>query len=282
MKQFVCVLCVLMICSAASAELTLEIMSFNIRYGTAMDGDNSWRHRKDIVVDTIRKYSPDLCGLQECLVFQAEYIVEQLPEYRWIGIDRDVSGKGEMTAVLYKHKAIFPVASGHFWLSETPDVPASVSWDSSMTRMTTWLHCYHPETKTFFYFYNTHLDHRGKEARKQGITVIADHIAQLPDDTSVILTGDFNAAAENSPPYEVAMEKGLADSWVAAQEKVGPPITWSGFEAPKEDADRRIDWILYRGPVTVLRCETVTYNEEGRYPSDHYPVAAALQITAKK
>lgn len=282
MKRMFILGMLVLICGAASADITLQVMSFNIRYGTAMDGDNSWRHRKDIVVDTIRKYSPDLCGLQECLAFQADYIVEQLPEYRWIGVDRDVSGKGEMTAVLYKHKAVSPVASGHFWLSETPDVPASVSWDSSMTRMTTWLHCYHSETKTFFYFYNTHLDHRGKEARKQGISVIANHISELPVDTPVVLTGDFNAVAQNSPPYEVAMNNGFTDSWVAAPEKVGPPITWSGFEAAKDDSDRRIDWVLYRGPVTAIRCETVVYNEEGRYPSDHFPVVATLLISPKK
>jgi len=282
MKRFMFLALFVMVCSAASAELTVKAMSFNIRCGTAMDGDNSWRRRKDIVVNTIRNYSPDLCGLQECLVFQAEYIVEQLPEYRWLGIDRDVTGKGEMTAVLYRHQEIFPVASGHFWLSETPDVPASVSWDSSMTRMATWLHCHHPKSRTSFYFYNTHLDHRGEEARKRGIAVIADHISKLPADAPVILTGDFNAVAQNSPPYQVAMENGFTDSWAAAQEKVGPSITWSGFEAPKTDKDQRIDWIIYRGPITVSHCETVIYNEDGRYPSDHFPVFATLQITSEK
>ena len=77
MKRLILLAAVVLVCSMASAELTVKVMSFNVRYGTAMDGDNSWPHRKDIVVETIRKYSPDLCGLQECLVFQAEYIVEQ-------------------------------------------------------------------------------------------------------------------------------------------------------------------------------------------------------------
>jgi len=281
MKPFVLFGVILLLCGAATAELTLQVMTFNVRYGTAMDGDNSWPHRKDTLVNTIREYAPDLCGLQECLAFQAEYIVAQLPDYRWIGIDRDVSGKGEMTAVLYRHKAIFPIESGHFWLSETPDVPASVSWDSSLTRMATWLRCYHPDTKTFFYFYNTHLDHRGEEARQQGIAVIADHIAKLPADTPVILTGDFNAAAQHSRPYETAMEKGFTDAWVAAAERVGPSVTFSSFKAPEPDVDQRIDWIVYRGPVKASRCETITYNENGRYPSDHLPVTATLQITPK-
>ncbi|HDP36039.1 MAG TPA: endonuclease/exonuclease/phosphatase family protein [Candidatus Hydrogenedentes bacterium] len=265
-------------CCAEASEMTIKAMSFNVRYGTAMDGENAWMHRKDILVNAFREEAPDVCGLQECLAFQAEYIVEQLPEYRWTGIDRDVSGKGEMTAVLYRHKALFPVETGHFWLSETPDAPASVSWDSSLTRMATWLRFYHAEGNDFFYFYNTHLDHKGEQARQKGIAVICEHIDMLPKETPVILVGDFNAPAEQSRPYEIAMENGFSDAWLEAEERIGPPITWSAFKAPDPDQDKRIDWIIYRGPVRVSRCETVLYNEGGRYPSDHYPVAATLHI----
>ena len=40
---------------------------------------------------------------------------------------------------------------------------------------------------------------------------------------------------------------------------------------------RRIDWILFAGTFTVLQHETITYNEEGRYPSDHFPVITVLE-----
>ncbi len=270
------------LCGVASAELTLQVMTFNVRYGTAMDGDNAWPNRKDILVNAIREYDPDVVGLQECLAFQADYIVEQMPQYRWSGIDRDVTGKGEMTAVLYRHNTLFPIKCGNFWISETPDVPASVSWDSSLTRMVTWLQFYHPETKTHFHFYNTHLDHRGEEARERGVAQIADHAASLSASYPVVLVGDFNAVAQQSRPYEIAMEKGWQDAWVEVEEPVGPPITWSAFEAPQLDRDRRIDWILYRGPIRVSHCETVLYNEDGRYPSDHYPVVATLHIATEK
>ncbi len=278
MMRFFVVAVALSLCGMASAELTLQVMSFNVRYGTARDGENAWPHRKDILVNAIRESSPDVVGLQECLAFQADYIVEQLPEYRWTGIDRDVTGLGEMTAVLYRHKTLFPIKCGNFWISETPDVPRSVSWDSSLTRMATWLHFYHAETQTNFHFYNTHLDHRGSEARERGVAQISDHAAQLPEDYPVIFMGDINAPAEQSRPYEIAMERGWKDAWVEADEQVGPPITWSAFEAPQLDRDRRIDWILYRGPIRASYCETVLYNEDGRYPSDHYPVVATLHI----
>lgn len=279
MFRYIALLTFLLISTSIHAELALKVMTFNVRYGTAMDGENAWPKRKDILVNAIREYGPDVCGLQECLAFQADYIVEQLPEYRWIGIDRDVTGKGEMTAVIYRHAAFFPVESGHFWLSETPGVPTSKSWDTSLTRMTTWLHFFHPESGSWFYFYNTHLDHRGAEARTQSIGVIAEHVAALPDNTPVILVGDFNADAGKSRPYEAAMEKGFTDAWTAAETRTGGTQTFSSFKAPEPDKDSRIDWILYRGPIRAAHCETVLYNEDGRYPSDHYPVYAVLHIT---
>ncbi|MBT3668340.1 MAG: hypothetical protein HN548_12755, partial [Opitutae bacterium] len=43
-----------------SKKSELRVMSFNIRLGVANDGKNRWDLRKDLVVETIRKYNPDL------------------------------------------------------------------------------------------------------------------------------------------------------------------------------------------------------------------------------
>jgi len=37
--------------------------------------------------------------------------------------------------------------------------------------------------------------------------------------------------------------------------------------------------VLLRGPIRADECETVTYNVDGRYPSDHFPVRAAVTLT---
>lgn len=277
MRWMICSL--MFVCVAyAQAEVSLKVMSFNVRYGTALDGPNSWPHRKDILVNTLRTYNPDVCGLQECLVFQAEYMVSQLPEYRWLGIDRDVSGKGEMTAILYKYADLHPIESGNFWISETPEVPSSKSWDSSLPRIATWARFYHSPSGSFFYLLNTHLDHRGEEARAQGVRLLAERTKHLPNELPLIVLGDFNATAGNSVPYSLAIEYGFSDAWTAATQRIGPAYTFSGFSDPVSDREGRIDWILVRGPIHVSHCETVVYNESGRYPSDHYPVFAILTI----
>lgn len=265
---------------AASPEvkpLELTVMSFNIRYGLADDGDNHWNKRRDIVVESIRQYDPDIVGLQECLLFQADYLEEQLRGYRWLGIGRERGGGGEMTAILYKQRELAPIATDNFWLSDTPEVPGSQSWDSSLPRIATYARFFHPDSGHHFHFFNTHFDHRGRQAREESARLLRARARALPAEDIVIITGDFNAYAEDSEPYSLLTGAELFDAWTSAAGRKGPANTWSGFEAPKEDSQRRIDWILFRGPLDCLSAETVLYNQDGRYPSDHYPVVAVFK-----
>ncbi len=268
--------CMLGCSSAASSEL--RVMSFNIRYGTANDGANAWPKRCDVVVNTIKHCEPHVLGTQECLDFQANYITNKLPHYRWLGVGRDKDGGGEYSAVFYDYRHVVPLEYGTFWLSETPGKPGSVSWDSSLPRIVTWARFHHPASGKFFHFYNTHFDHRGRIAREQSALLSAQRITALPEGSAVILTGDFNAVAETSAPWKTLAASGMKDAWTLATERHGPDTTWCDFEAPNPEKQRRIDWILVRGPLSVGRCETVTYNEDGRYPSDHFPVLATLSL----
>jgi endonuclease/exonuclease/phosphatase family metal-dependent hydrolase len=266
------------LCAMVHAETPLSVMSFNVRYGTADDGPNHWDKRKDIVVDTIRQYNPDIIGTQECLDFQAEYIAEKLPDYRWFGVGREIACDGEYAAVLYKYKKLAPIESGNFWLSETPDVVGSISWSSACRRIATWARFFDLESKQTFYFFNTHLDHKSEPARQGGAKVLRNRIKKVPDNLPVVLTGDFNSVAGQSEAYTILAKIGMKDAWKTAKEIAGPTCTWSAFAAPKAGEERRIDWILTRGAIAASTCETVTFNQDGRYPSDHYPVFAALQL----
>lgn len=118
----------------------VRVMSYNIRYGTAQDGDNHWDKRKEFLLETIKAFDPDLLGTQETLGFQRDYLAEKLPGYAVLGGGRD-DGKeqGEMAALYFKRSRFEKLDGGHFWLSETPDQPGSKSWDSALTRMATWV-----------------------------------------------------------------------------------------------------------------------------------------------
>ena len=63
--------------SHADEPNDIRVMSFNIRYGTASDGDNHWKHRHGLVTETVRRFDPDLLGTQEVMKFQAEYLADK-------------------------------------------------------------------------------------------------------------------------------------------------------------------------------------------------------------
>ena len=94
----------------------------------------------------------------------------------------------------------------------------------------------------------------------------------------MIVTGDFNAPAESAAAWKILDEGGLKDVWRTAPERVGPEIKFGDFKPPQLDRKERIDWILVQGPLRASRCETVLFNKDGRYPSDHFPVCAKLSL----
>src|SRR5688500_8882741 len=151
----------------AAGDATLRVMSFNIRFGTAKDGPNHWDLRRDLLVDTIRKFDPDLLGTQETLLEQAEYLAEKFPQYDWLGVGRDdAKRKGESVAIFWRKDRFEKLDAGHFWLSEKPDVPGSKSWDTSLTRMATWVKLRDRKAEgpaSQLVWVNTHFDHMGKQ-----------------------------------------------------------------------------------------------------------------------
>lgn len=263
--------------ASAGTDAGLTVMTFNIRYGTASDGENSWQNRRDLLVETVKKYQPDILGTQEGLDFQLEYIQERLGDgYAWFGVARDADGTGEHAAVFYRKDRLTPVESGNFWISERPSIPGTKSWGSHHNRVTTWARFADRASGRQFVYFNTHLDNGSEEARQEGARMLAERAAATPAPYPVIITGDFNAPAGSSEPWLTLTRAGLTDAWLAAAECKGPACTFGGFKPPVEDADRRIDWILVSKGLEVASCETVTENRDGRYPSDHFPVVARI------
>jgi exonuclease III len=63
----------------------LRVMSFNIRgFSRRGDGINSWENRAALNVATIKRYAPDLIGLQELRAEGLATYREKLPEYAHI------------------------------------------------------------------------------------------------------------------------------------------------------------------------------------------------------
>src|SRR5947209_8141780 len=67
----------------------VRVMSYNIRYANASDGENIWDKRKDFLAETIRAFDPDLLGTQETLARQRDDLAARLDGYAIFAAGRD-------------------------------------------------------------------------------------------------------------------------------------------------------------------------------------------------
>lgn len=258
---------------ASAAAGDLRVMTFNVRLPLASDGPERWKARRDLLVATIREQHPDVLGTQELYKEQGDYIVAQLPEYKWFGMGRKGGDGDEHMGVFYRTDELQVLDSGNFWLSDTPDVPGSISWGNPFPRMVTWARFQRKADGRTFVLYNTHLPYRKQDdaAREKCAALILKRIARLPADEPFVLTGDFNTTPDST--VHAMLTQHLQDAWRAAPHRNGPEKTFHDFTG---NPDRRIDWILVRG-FRVQDIRTVTTHEGQLYPSDHFPVVADLQ-----
>ena len=280
----ICLILVLSSCFVQAKNPPIKVMSFNIRNGMAKDGENAWPLRKDFVVETIRMFDPDLLGLQEVHGFQAEFLKEHLPEYGYFGVAREADlTTGEYVPVMYKRDRFELVDEGYFWLSETPEVPGSKSWDSALPRLATWILIKDRKSgNARMIFGNTHFDHRGKVARLESAKLIRTRIDSVLPDIPVIVTGDFNTHEKLEPYAELVTSNGdsgapLIDTYRVIHPQVRDlEGTFSAFSGNRER--NRIDWVLTTQDFVILNASINYTQENGRNPSDHYPVEATVRL----
>ncbi len=252
----------------------LRVMTFNVRYPSPDDGINVWPKRRDLMVEVIKAERPDILGTQELYMRQGKYLADHLPHYRWFGLGRFGNNRdgheNEHMGVFYNTERLRVINSGNFWLSDTPDVPGSNTWDQPFPRMVTWAEFQDKATNRRFYYFNTHLPYREKDEdlREHGAKIILKRIAGMTGPLPVILSGDFNSTPDK-PTYAI-LTGVLKDARATAPSPQGPEATYHGFTGKPA---QHIDWILYRG-LEVKHVRTVTTHRGKVYPSDHFPVVA--------
>ena len=250
----------------------LKVMSYNIRLGSADDGTNSWYLRYKATQQMLEDQKPDVFGVQEALEYQVRYI-EEMCGYESVGVGREDGKKeGEFMSIFWNKKKVSMLKWGTFWLSETPQKP-SKGWDAACFRTATWALMKDKKTGEKFYFVNTHLDHKGKEAQKKGLKLIVEKIAQInPDGYPMVLTGDFNIRPDNANLVEL-------DSKMQSARKIADKSdnhnTFNGWGKAKDD--NIIDYIYISGFSSCPEYQTVTKRYDNRkFVSDHYPIFARL------
>lgn len=271
-KLFVGALSALLL-AACSAPAPLKVMSYNVRYGTADDGEYSWPNRMDAAVAMIEDQRPAVFGVQEGLRFQLDFIAEKCPEYQYVGVGReDGEARGEHMAVFYDTTRVTLKDWGTYWLSETPDEP-SKGWDAACKRTATWTLIYDKVADKHFYFVDTHLDHVGEVAREKGLALVVERIGAMnPENYPMILLGDFNVFPDD--PCLTGLRAVMTDAREVAA-VTSNESTYHGYGTVEKAP---IDYIFYSGFSGCEEFARVTKPYlECPYVSDHYPVTAILK-----
>lgn len=263
----------------ASVDVELRVMTFNVRFDNPEDGSMNWKFRREAVSALLDNQKIDLLGTQEVLKNQLDDFLRLLPEYGYVGVGRtDGKTAGEYSAVFYRKDRFQPVRSGNFWLSQTPDIPGSRGWDAACERIVTWAIFQEKKSGFRLAFFNTHFDHVGRTARREGAVLLMERIRKIAGPLPVILTGDFNATPESEPIGIILGHGLLLDSRKVAGQVSGPPWTFHGFGRLAESERTLIDYIFVSPHFQVIEYSNISELKGEIYYSDHNPVMVVLKI----
>ena len=277
-KFFTLILAVLSVTGLAFAKKAegparISVISFNVRYGDAKDGTNSWPLRCSADVEMVNDQMPDVMGVQEALDYQLKFIKEYTKGYNWVGVGRDdAKHKGEHMSIFYNKKVVSLVKWGNWYLSETPD-KISKGWDARHPRTATWALFKDKRSGKKFFYVNTHLDHIGVVARSEGLKLVQKLIADMnPNGWPLILSGDFNIEPDNEAIAQLDKTMKSARDVAAKTDRHGSFNGWG-------KADKIIDYIYFTGFRRCESFETITKRYQDRtFLSDHYPIKAVLEF----
>lgn len=266
----------------------MRVATFNLRYDTSADAlVGPWKGGRSVeVVKAIEQMGwPDVVGTQEGLSHQLEDMMTlgmRDKSYDWVGKGRDGQGHGEYCAVFYRKDRFTLRESGTFWLSETPEVEASKSWNAACNRVASWVVLTkNDDEQCRVLFMSTHLDHRSKEARVQGARLVVARTTSLSlwfACRVTVVVGDFNSypPAEREP-YEVFRASPMRDAYLEAPTR-GPAVaTFHGWQDPVT-SDERIDWIWVGGFCKCTSARIHTQKGVLYWPSDHFPIVCELTV----
>ena len=254
-----------------------SVITYNIKYDDNSNGKNSWKVRKDAMIELIHKLSPDILGIQEGLIHQVEFLDSKMSDHKYVGVGRDdANRKGEYCAIFFNEKKYKLLKDSTFWLSENPD-KVSVGWDAALERICTYALLENIKNGNKIWAFNTHFDHIGNIAREESARLLLEKIQVLNvNKEPVLVMGDFNVE-DNSKVIDILKQKLIDTMRDYEIEHKGPVGTFNNF-LNNQEIIKRIDYVFSNGFQTISHQHIDKKLESGDHISDHLPVFVEVKI----
>ena len=247
---------------------TRDIITFNIRRDSPDDGENNWEYRKDAIVNMILDKKPSIICMQECMPHMWKYLCNTLKFY-YDEYSVDAFNKkslldsklfiSEGIGILYDYEKYYCLDKGYIKLHK------GFGFDTKYWRICQYIKLMNKITEEIFYVFNTHLEHKTRDARHHACELIHNKIQEICKDYPVYICGDFNAEItwdDNLEPlvynYKCSLDKCINKS-------VG---TVCGFG---KSTGINIDLCFYKNAY-IDSSYIINDPYNSKYLSDHYPV----------
>jgi endonuclease/exonuclease/phosphatase family metal-dependent hydrolase len=281
--------------SFAGVPLTDEnihrVLGCNIRVALPEDDavGRGWDARKKACIKLIKAQKADLIGFQEVLKVQAEDLKNEMPDYGYFGFEGPEMDLNPETyngiaknIIMYAKKRYEMISAGCYWLSETPEIGGSKSWNTARARHVNWLRLKDKKTGKQFRIMAVHLDHKDQEARNKQGQLIVKESNQYAADFPQLLIGDFNVDATN-PVYSIIIAGNWKDTYRSINGELEPGPTFHNFlgkdyAKSTEKKTGKIDFIFSKGNIRTINAKIIDDMVNGIYPSDHYFVSAEISF----
>lgn len=253
------------------------MISTNIRFDNPSDGENQWGKRKSFLANSLLEFDPQLIASQEGRRPQILEFESLLEDFQLIAAHRPWIEERMYPCLFIKKSWGNVMESGDLWLSETPNMPGSYSFNSAFPRLATWALVKPHHSEQSFFVINTHLDHVHSETRQKQIAVLLNEMRDYFNAYPSILSGDFN----ESPCGETRLiinnsNISLKDPWYSLN--LLECGSYHSFNGEKEEGTERIDWILHSKQFEAVSMELDKRHHGTMFLSDHYPVKLVLKM----
>ena len=252
----------------------LNVMSYNILFDMEKEGRDADCLAQ--MCEIIMENDVDVLGTQEDGEVHSAYFLENMKVYSVFKGDRD-----EGNHVYWKTDKFNLIKKGYYYLSNTPTVKSKFE-GSNHYRTMTFVILEEKVTGKQFLFINTHADYQSTESvRKDQLSVLTSLIKSVNKDSlPVVLLGDFNTTTTRSNSAlldfmgnnpEIALTNKVAAEKGDTGATLVDGIVKRGTEV--------FDYILINTERVVTKYFTVVNTlKNGKYPSDHLPVFAKVEI----